>query len=92
MIARICSAHKANVLEVSAFRREVATNVHAAEYGDVELSHVYVDNAAMIAGPIGMLPSASPGLVDAHGRREALYEPIHGSAPDIAVQCIANPL
>ena len=58
MSARICSAHKANVLEVSAFRREVATNVHAAEYGDVELSHVYVDNAAMIAGPIGMLPSA----------------------------------
>ena len=110
---RLCSVDKANVLEVSRLWREVVIET-AAEYLDVELSHLYVDNAAMqlvinpgqfdvivtgnlfgdilsdeasvITGSIGMLPSASLG------ENIALYEPIHGSAPDIAGQDIANPL
>lgn len=112
--ARLCSVDKANVLEVSELWREVVTSV-AADYPDVELSHMYVDNAAMqlvrapkqfdvivtgnlfgdvlsdaaamLTGSIGMLPSAS--LNDAGA---GMYEPIHGSAPDIAGQGIANPL
>jgi len=112
--ARLCSVDKANVLEVSELWREVVTSV-ATEYPDVELSHMYVDNAAMqlvrapkqfdvivtgnlfgdvlsdaaamLTGSIGMLPSAS---LDKEGK--GLYEPIHGSAPDIAGQGIANPL
>ena len=111
---RVCSVDKANVLETSELWREVATKV-AGRYGDVELSHMYVDNAAMqlvrapgqfdvivtsnmfgdvlsdlasmLTGSIGMLPSAS---LDAAGK--GLYEPIHGAAPDIAGQGIANPL
>ena len=111
---RVCSVDKANVLEVSELWREVAERV-GAEYGDVELTHMYVDNAAMqlvrdpkqfdvivttnmfgdilsdlasmLTGSIGMLPSAS---LDAAGK--GLYEPCHGSAPDIAGQDAANPL
>ena len=111
---RVCSVDKANVLEASELWREVATKV-AARYDDVELSHMYVDNAAMqlvraprqfdvivtsnmfgdilsdlasmLTGSIGMLPSAS---LDASGK--GLYEPIHGAAPDIAGQGVANPL
>ncbi len=111
---RLCSVDKANVLDTSILWREVVTAV-AAEYPDVVLSHMYVDNAAMqlvrnpkqfdvivtgnifgdilsdeasmLAGSIGMLPSAS---LDA--RRKGLYEPIHGSAPDIAGKDKANPL
>ncbi len=111
---RVCSVDKANVLEVSELWREVANRV-AADYPEIELSHLYVDNAAMqlvrapkqfdvmvtgnlfgdvlsdcaamLTGSIGMLPSAS---LDAHGK--GLYEPIHGSAPDIAGQGKANPL
>jgi 3-isopropylmalate dehydrogenase len=111
---RLCSVDKANVLDTSILWREVVTAV-AAAYPDVELSHMYVDNAAMqlvrnpkqfdvivtgnifgdilsdeasmLAGSIGMLPSAS---LDANGK--GLYEPIHGSAPDIAGQDRANPL
>jgi 3-isopropylmalate dehydrogenase len=111
---RLCSVDKANVLEVSELWRSVMTGL-AAEYHDVELSHMYVDNAAMqlvrnpkqfdvmvtgnmfgdilsdaaamLTGSIGMLPSAS---LDSHGK--GMYEPIHGSAPDIAGQGIANPL
>ena len=111
---RVCSVDKANVLETSELWREVATKV-ADGYGDVELGHMYVDNAAMqlvrapkqfdvivtsnmfgdvlsdlasmLTGSIGMLPSAS---LDAAGK--GLYEPIHGAAPDIAGQGIANPL
>jgi len=111
---RICSVDKANVLECTELWREVVTDV-AKDYDDIELSHMYVDNAAMqlirapkqfdvmvttnmfgdilsdaaamLTGSIGMLPSAS---LDAHGK--GMYEPIHGSAPDIAGKNLANPL
>ncbi|MES0370800.1 MAG: 3-isopropylmalate dehydrogenase [Mariprofundaceae bacterium] len=111
---RVCSIDKANVLEATEFWREVVTDLHKREYSDVELSHMYVDNAAMqlirnpgqfdvivttnmfgdilsdeasmLTGSIGMLPSASLG--EKHG----MYEPIHGSAPDIAGEDKANPL
>ena len=117
---RVCSGDKANVLETSVLWREEVTALHAAEFSDVELSHMYVDNAAMqivrqpsqfdvmvtgnifgdilsdcaamASGSLGMLPSASLGPVDRFGRRKALYEPVHGSAPDIAGKGIANPL
>lgn len=111
---RVCSVDKANVLESTELWRETMTTL-AKEYADVELSHMYVDNAAMqlvrvpkqfdvmvttnmfgdilsdcasmLTGSIGMLPSAS---LDETGK--GMYEPIHGSAPDIAGQNIANPL
>ena len=111
---RLCSVDKANVLEVSELWREVVTRV-GDEYPEVELSHMYVDNAAMqlvkwpkqfdvmvtknmfgdilsdaaamLTGSIGMLPSAS---LDKDSR--GMYEPIHGSAPDIAGKGVANPL
>ena len=110
---RICSVDKANVLEVSQFWREIVEEV-AKDYPEVELTHMYVDNAAMqlirdpkqfdviltgnifgdilsdaasmLSGSIGLLPSASTG------KGVGLFEPIHGSAPDIAGQGIANPL
>jgi 3-isopropylmalate dehydrogenase len=110
---RVCSVDKANVLEVSQLWREVVEEV-AKDYPEVELSHMYVDNAAMqlirepkqfdviltgnifgdilsdaasmLSGSIGLLPSASTG------KGVGLFEPIHGSAPDIAGQGIANPL
>jgi 3-isopropylmalate dehydrogenase len=111
---KVCSVDKANVLVSTELWREVVTQV-GKEYPDVELSHMYVDNAAMqlarwpkqfdvivttnmfgdilsdlasmLTGSIGMLPSAS---LDANNK--GMYEPIHGSAPDIAGQGIANPL
>jgi 3-isopropylmalate dehydrogenase len=111
---RLCSVDKANVLECTELWRQVMSAL-AADYPDVELSHMYVDNAAMqlvraprqfdvlvttnmfgdilsdaaamLTGSIGMLPSAS---LDSRGK--GMYEPIHGSAPDIAGQGIANPL
>jgi 3-isopropylmalate dehydrogenase len=111
---KVCSVDKANVLETSQLWREVMTEL-AADYPDIELSHMYVDNAAMqlvkapkafdvvvtgnlfgdilsdeaamLTGSIGMLPSAS---LDKNNK--GLYEPSHGSAPDIAGQGIANPL
>jgi len=111
---RVCSVDKANVLECTELWREVASEV-AADYPDVSLTHMYVDNAAMqlvrapkqfdvvvttnmfgdilsdaaamLTGSIGMLPSAS---LNAEGR--GMYEPIHGSAPDIAGRGVANPL
>jgi 3-isopropylmalate dehydrogenase len=117
---RVCSVDKANVLEASVLWREEIIALHAAEFSDVELNHLYVDNAAMqivrqpsqfdvmvtgnifgdilsdcaamASGSLGMLPSASLGPVDEFGRRKALYEPVHGSAPDIAGRGIANPL
>jgi 3-isopropylmalate dehydrogenase len=117
---RVCSVDKANVLETSVLWREEVISLHAAAFSDVELTHLYVDNAAMqivrqpsqfdvmvtgnifgdilsdcaamTSGSLGMLPSASLGPVDKFGRRKALYEPVHGSAPDIAGKGIANPL
>jgi 3-isopropylmalate dehydrogenase len=111
---RLCSVDKANVLETTQLWRDVITEL-APEYPDVELTHMYVDNAAMqllknprqfdvmvtgnmfgdilsdeasmLTGSIGMLPSAS---LDASNK--GLYEPIHGSAPDIAGKDLANPL
>ena len=111
---RLCSVDKANVLEVTELWREVMTGL-AADYPDVTLSHMYVDNAAMqlvrapkqfdvmvttnmfgdilsdcaamLTGSIGMLPSAS-----LNADNQGMYEPIHGSAPDIAGQGVANPL
>jgi len=111
---KVCSVDKSNVLETSQLWREVMTRI-AKEYSDVELSHMYVDNAAMqlvkapksfdvivtgnlfgdilsdeaamLTGSIGMLPSAS---LDKNNK--GLYEPSHGSAPDIAGKGIANPL
>ena len=111
---KLCSVDKMNVLESTQLWRDVMVEV-SAEYPDVELSHMLVDNAAMqlirnpkqfdvmvtgnifgdilsdaasmLTGSIGMLPSAS---VDANGK--GLYEPIHGSAPDIAGKNLANPL
>lgn len=111
---KLCSVDKANVLESSRLWREVVEEV-AKDYPDVELSHMYVDNAAMqlvrapkqfdvvvtdnlfgdilsdeasmLTGSIGMLPSAS---LDANNK--GMYEPCHGSAPDIAGQGLANPL
>jgi 3-isopropylmalate dehydrogenase len=117
---KVCSVDKANVLETSVLWREEVIALHREEFPDVELSHLYVDNAAMqivrdprqfdvivtgnifgdilsdcaamASGSLGMLPSASLGPVDGFGRRKALYEPVHGSAPDIAGKGIANPL
>ncbi len=116
---RLCSVDKANVLESTVLWREVVERV-AKDFPEVDLSHMYVDNAsmqlvrnpkqfdvmvttnmfgdilsdcaAMLTGSLGMLPSASLGAADANGARKALYEPVHGSAPDIAGQDIANPL
>ncbi|MFA6396247.1 MAG: 3-isopropylmalate dehydrogenase [Sulfurimonas sp.] len=110
---KVCSVDKANVLDVSQLWREVVIGV-SKEYPEVELSHMYVDNAAMqlirdpkqfdviltgnifgdilsdeasmLSGSIGLLPSASVGAAI------GVYEPIHGSAPDIAGQGIANPI
>jgi 3-isopropylmalate dehydrogenase len=110
----VTSVDKANVLETFQFWKDIVTEVHA-QYPDVELDHMYVDNAAMqlvkapktfdvvvtgnmfgdilsdaaamLTGSIGMLPSAS---LDANNK--GLYEPSHGSAPDIAGKGVANPL
>lgn len=117
---RVCSMEKANVMESGVLWRDVVTEVHAAEYSDVELSHMYADAgamqlcrwpkqfdvivtdnlfgdllsdaAAMLTGSLGMLPSASLGAPMANGRPKAMYEPVHGSAPDIAGQGKANPI
>ena len=117
---KVCSMEKANVMESGILWRQVVTEVHDAEYPDVELSHMYADAgamqlcrwpkpfdvivtdnlfgdllsdaAAMLTGSLGMLPSASLGAPMANGRPKALYEPVHGSAPDIAGQGKANPI
>jgi 3-isopropylmalate dehydrogenase len=110
---RLCSVDKANVLEVSQLWRDTIIEL-SKDYPEVELSHMYIDNAcmqlvrnpkqfdvivtgnifgdilsdtaSMVVGSIGLLPSASTG------EKTAVYEPIHGSAPDIAGQGIANPI
>jgi len=112
---RLCSVDKANVLECTELWREVASRVVKDEYPQIDLSHMYVDNAAMqlvkwpkqfdvlvttnmfgdilsdaaamLTGSIGMLPSAS-----LNEKGQGMYEPIHGSAPDIAGKGVANPL
>ncbi len=117
---RVHSVEKANVMESGKFWRDEVTALHAADYADVELDHMYADNcamqlvrrpkqfdvivtgnlfgdllsdcAAMLTGSLGMLPSASLGAADGEGRRKALYEPVHGSAPDIAGRGLANPI
>ncbi|MGO1460985.1 MAG: 3-isopropylmalate dehydrogenase [Marinobacter sp.] len=111
---KLCSVDKANVLEVTVLWREIMNDLQS-EYPDVELSHMYVDNAAMqlvrapkqfdvivtgnmfgdilsdeaamLTGSIGMLPSAS-----LNSKKQGMYEPCHGSAPDIAGKSMANPL
>ena len=111
---RVTSVDKANVLEASQLWRAVVQEVHAREFPDVALTHLYVDNAAMqlvlrpqsfdviltgnlfgdilsdlaatLPGSLGLLPSASVGA------RVGLFEPVHGSAPDIAGQGLANPV
>ena len=113
---KLCSVDKANVLECTEMWREEVIKVGQAEYPNISLSHMYVDNAAMqlvrnpkqfdvmvtnnmfgdilsdvasmLTGSLGMLPSASLGAVGT----PALYEPVHGSAPDIAGKNIANPI
>ncbi|HYP62503.1 MAG TPA: 3-isopropylmalate dehydrogenase [Acidocella sp.] len=117
---RVCSVEKANVMESGLLWRQVMTALQAAEYPDVQLSHMYADNcamqlaknpkqfdvivtgnlfgdilsdlAAMLTGSLGLLPSATLGAKDATGRRPGFYEPIHGSAPDIAGKGVANPM
>lgn len=111
---RLCSVDKANVLEVTALWREIVED-EGRHFPDIELSHMYVDNAgmqlvrapkqfdvivtgnmfgdilsdvaAMLTGSLGMLPSAA---LDANSK--GMYEPVHGSAPDIAGKNLANPL
>ena len=117
---KVHSVEKANVMESGIFWREIVTKLHADEYSDIELLHMYADNcamqlvrnpkqfdvivtnnlfgdilsdcAAMLTGSLGMLPSASLGASNQSGHRRALYEPVHGSAPDIAGQNMANPI
>src|SRR3989440_1443619 len=118
--SRVTSVDKANVLETSRLWREVVRDVHSAEFPNIELEHVLVDNAAMqlvasprhfdviltenmfgdilsdeaamLTGSIGMLPSASLGDGASGEPSPGLFEPVHGSAPDIAGQGAANPL
>ena len=113
--SKVCSVDKANVLECTELWREKMIEIFEKDYQDIELSHMYVDNAAMqlvkapkqfdvmvttnmfgdilsdcaamLTGSIGMLPSASLDI-----NSKGMYEPIHGSAPDIAGQGLANPL
>ena len=115
---KLCSIDKANVLEATELWREVV-NKTSKKYPEVEVSHMYVDNAAMqlvrnpkqfdvivttnmfgdilsdcasmLTGSLGMLPSASLGF-SKNGKQKAMYEPVHGSAPDIAGKGISNPL
>lgn len=117
---KVASAEKHNVMTSGLLWKEEVTKLHAAEYKDVELTHILADNCAMqlvrnpkqfdvivtdnlfgdilsdeaaqLTGSIGMLPSASLGARDTTGKQRALYEPIHGSAPDIAGQDKANPI
>lgn len=117
---KLCSVDKANVIETTEMWREVVSEIGAKEYPEIQLSHMYVDNASMqlvrnpkqfdvmltgnmfgdilsdtasmLTGSLGMLPSASLGEKMANGKQNALYEPVHGSAPDIAGKNIANPL
>jgi len=116
----VCSVEKANVMESGLVWREVMTALHAREFADVKLRHMYADNcamqlvraprqfdvivtgnlfgdllsdlASMLTGSLGMLPSATIGAKDGERFHPAVYEPIHGSAPDIAGRGLANPM
>ena len=116
---RLCSVDKANVMDSGQLWRAVVSEV-AADYPDVELTHMYADNCAMqllrepkqfdvivadnlfgdilsdeaaaLCGSLGLLPSATLHVDENGTPQRALYEPIHGSAPDIAGQGIANPI
>ena len=116
---RVCSIDKANVLIATELWRQEVQKIRDEEYPQIELSHMYVDNAsmqlvrnpkqfdvivttnmfgdilsdtaAMLTGSLGMLPSASLGAADSD-KCNALYEPVHGSAPDIAGKDLANPI
>jgi 3-isopropylmalate dehydrogenase len=117
---KVCSCEKANVMESGKLWREEVQKLHDTDYKDVNLIHMYADNAAMqlvrnpkqfdvivtdnlfgdilsdeaamLTGSLGMLPSASLGAKQSNGKQYALYEPVHGSAPDIAGKGVANPL
>jgi len=118
---KLTSMEKRNVMKTGVLWHEVVDQMHAREFGDVQLEHqladagamqlvrwpkqfdvivtdnlfgdVLSDVAAMLTGSLGMLPSASLGEIDAKTKkRRALYEPVHGSAPDIAGQGLANPI
>ncbi len=116
---KLCSIDKANVIETTEMWREIVSEIGEKKYPEIQLSHMYVDNASMqlvrnpkqfdvmltgnmfgdilsdtasmLTGSLGMLPSASLGA-KINGKQFALYEPIHGSAPDIAGKNIANPI
>ncbi len=116
---KLCSIDKANVIETTEMWREIVTEIGQDQYKEIDLSHMYVDNASMqlvrnpkqfdvmltgnmfgdilsdtasmLTGSLGMLPSASLGE-KINNKQYALYEPIHGSAPDIAGKNIANPI
>lgn len=116
---KLCSIDKANVIETTEMWREVVSEIGKNKYSEVDLSHMYVDNASMqlvrnpkqfdviltgnmfgdilsdtasmLTGSLGMLPSASLGEKK-NNKQYSLYEPIHGSAPDIAGKNIANPI
>src|SRR5712692_9534288 len=90
---KVTSMEKRNVMKTGVLWHEVVGELHAREFKDVELEHQLSDVAAMLTGSLGMLPSASLGEVDAKTKkRRALYEPVHGSAPDIAGKGVANPI
>ncbi|MFT6072669.1 MAG: 3-isopropylmalate dehydrogenase [Alphaproteobacteria bacterium] len=117
---RLVSCEKANVMQSGVLWREEMIKLHQASYQNIDLSHMYADNAAMqlvrnpkqfdvivtdnlfgdilsdvaamLTGSLGMLPSASLGAKQANGKQHAMYEPVHGSAPDIAGQNKANPI
>ena len=117
---KVCSVDKSNVLISTRLWKETVQELHDKEYKDIELNHLYADNAsmqlvrnpkqfdvivttnmfgdilsdcaAMVTGSLGMLPSASIGAKDKNGLAKGLFEPVHGSAPDIAGKGIANPL
>jgi 3-isopropylmalate dehydrogenase len=117
---KLCSIDKANVLEATEMWRMIVEKMRNEKYPGINLSHMYVDNAAMqlvrnpkqfdvivtgnmfgdilsdiasmLTGSLGMLPSASLGQKSKDGKQYALYEPVHGSAPDIAGKNIANPI
>ncbi|MEM6604057.1 MAG: 3-isopropylmalate dehydrogenase, partial [Pseudomonadota bacterium] len=117
---KVTSCEKANVMQSGILWREIVSEIHKEQHQDIDLDHMYADNAAMqlvrqpkqfdviltdnlfgdilsdvaamLTGSLGMLPSASLGAKDQTGKIPALYEPVHGSAPDIAGQNKANPI